>query len=304
MASDGENGERVYKADINDINITAEQRRVLLEIVKREGFVSYDIRIRDVPNEGGNYLGDLSEIDVRGETSKGSSELNLFMKTALRGDKITVLSLNDVYRREMFTYMELSNLFDGLQNEAGIPDGEKFKFVKAYGGSQKSNEELLILENMTRKGYTTSDRMKCVSEHFVECAITTLAKFHALSYVMKQLKCNEFRNITDNTLSTTAIKFNTDAWIQVIKNMEETVKSCVSTPDMVTRLNAFVKRMLEVFPDYHLPDERSVICHGDYRPNNMLVKEVCVRACARARACVGVCVREREREKENEEARV
>ncbi|CAG9576269.1 unnamed protein product [Danaus chrysippus] len=134
----------------------------LQQIIAKEGYESYEISIKKLSTDGGNYLGDLYEVDVKGTTVKGLKEINLFVKQAIKMNPTeSVVNVNSIYQNELFVYNELSKVYSNLQDEAIIPSGERFKVVNSYN---ESNEDAIILENLSKKGFEVRNRMDVGSE--------------------------------------------------------------------------------------------------------------------------------------------
>ncbi|XP_026327887.1 uncharacterized protein LOC113236111 [Hyposmocoma kahamanoa] len=158
-------------------------------------------------------------------------------------------------------------IFAELQETIKVPDRERFKTVKCY----PSGPEAIMLDNLAKKGFTTPYRMDGISLQFAELAIKELAKFHGLSFVLQELKPDYYKQklmVLDQPF-----KFCED-WKTFYTNMLNQMSSNLG--------DARKKKLELLFPDFikklpkYLTDKEpvgSVVCHGDYRPNNMLMKE-------------------------------
>ncbi|XP_026733626.1 uncharacterized protein LOC113497969 [Trichoplusia ni] len=159
------------------------------KIIEKEGFIQYKIDKKCISTNGGNYLGELSEIDVQGKTKDGDKVLNIFVKKMNTGDEMKIISIPNAYMTELFFYKELSKIFHELQEEARVPLNKKYWTVKSYDESEK---DLILMDNLSRKGFITPDRMDVVSLQFAEKAIQELAKFHAFSFILKEKRPEYF----------------------------------------------------------------------------------------------------------------
>lgn len=161
------------------------------QIVEKEGYIKYKVDKRCVSTNGGNYLALLYEIDVTGRTKDGDKEINIFVKHAIDIESFQLLSVSQVYQSELFIYKNLSKMFTAIQENANVPSEEIYKMVKVY---DESNTDAIIMENLTKKGFTTYHRMDEMPLQFIEISIKYLAKFHALSFVLKETEPEYFNN--------------------------------------------------------------------------------------------------------------
>lgn len=239
------------------------------KIIKKEGFITYNVNKKEIATDGGSYMGSLCEIDIKGKTKDGEKETNLFIKIVLDNDAFKELcSFSDLYLRETFVYNDLSKMFTELQDEANIPLEERFKIVKSF---DESNSEAIILENMAKKGFRTPDRMEVPPLKFVELSIQQLAKFHGLSFVMQNRRPVYF----DNKIRPLKILmlFN-DQWKLGVEHLASTTIKKFQGEDK-KKAEDFIPVMLEKFPQYLLDKTSSItcMCHGDYRALNILMKK-------------------------------
>uniref|UniRef100_A0A2A4K7V6 CHK kinase-like domain-containing protein n=1 Tax=Heliothis virescens TaxID=7102 RepID=A0A2A4K7V6_HELVI len=236
-------------------------------IIAKSGFIKYDVEKIPLSTNGGNYLGLLHEINIKGETKEGFKELNIFVKSIIPGESdFQILSVSDVYQIEVFAYKEFLKIIDELQEEAQVPLEERYKIVKCY---DESNSEYVIMENIAKKGFTTGHRCDVVSLKFAELAMQELAKFHAFSFVLQE-KRPEFFEQKIKTLKT-PYSFCEQFYQMAVSTSKMTMNN-IDDEDAKARLGKFCEGMVERY-EKHFTDETKKIClcHGDYRPNNILM---------------------------------
>lgn len=236
------------------------------DVIREEEYASYNIEKRLISTVGGNYLSTLYEVDIKGRTAREKKETNIFIKYMIPNEQ-NIFSVSEVYLMERFAYSELFKLFTELQETANVPDGERFKTIKCY----PSGPEAIMLDNFTRKGFTTPYRMDAISFQFAELAIEQLAKFHGLSFVLQELK-PDYYNQKLKKLDQ-AFKFCED-FDTFYTNMFNLMTSNVSEARK-KKLDPLLAGFLKKLPKYLTDKELigSVVCHGDFRPNNILMKE-------------------------------
>ncbi|CAH2090758.1 unnamed protein product [Euphydryas editha] len=237
-------------------------------IIKREEYTSYNVDIRKLSTDGNNFLGELYEIDIKGKTKEGINETNLFLKRIIYNDDFKVYSIQEVYEKEAFVYKELGKIFNELQENAKIPSDDRFKMVKSY---DETSGEVIILENLTRKGFKTMPRMDVMSIEFAKLSVEQLAKFHGLSFALQEKK-KEYYDTKIKSIKQSFVY--DDYWNEFVKNMFEVSTSKL---DNVTRekIKKFFEISLDKYPKYMngLNTNIKCLCHGDYKMNNVLMKE-------------------------------
>lgn len=251
----------------------------LLRIVKKEGYKEYSVLTRAISTVGGNYFGSLFEVDIKGTTEDGEKEINIFVKGIVPGDHFTVLSVSEMFTMELFIYNELFVLINDMQNEANVPESERYNVVKSY---QESMHEAILLENVAKKGFKTGFRMDPISLKFAELSIKQLAKLHALSFVL-EIKYPKFYQRKIKTVNC-PFKFNDDLKA-LLTNSAEKISECLDNEPR-KRFNEYVPKLWHNVSHYLFDAKyKRTIVHGDFRANNILMKES-----VSIRTCIHLCV--------------
>lgn len=244
-----------------------ELQQCVTSIIKKEEYVSCNVTKRVFTPDGGSFLGILCEVDINGETTTKKKETNIFMKIINSDVQMTIMSLPEAYKNELFVYQELSEIYTDLQNEVNLPNEEKYKFVKSYA---ESNPNVIILENMSKIDFKTNFCMDIITLQYAEMAITELAKFHALSFVLESKRPKYY----ERKIKTIKATFSFDEdWDGFVQNMCQITLNYLDE-DIRRKLEDFISTFNEKYRKY-LEGRTARLClrHGDYRPNNILVKE-------------------------------
>lgn len=266
----GDECNKNYKRDKIVINEEFSQdiRNRINEIVNQEGYLDYQIDCRKISTGGNNFLGELYEINITGKTFTEDKETSLFLKHIIKNYDFKVYSIPEVYAKEAFVYNELWKLYEELQEKVGIPKEDRFKMVKSY---EQTNDKVIILENLTKSGYNTMPRLDVMSIEFAELSVQQLAKFHGLSFVLQKRDPLYF----ETKIKTIKQSFVYDSyWNDLARKMCD-----ISTGrmDALTRkkIDKFFLVSLEKYPKYMNGLNSSIKClaHGDYKMNNVLLKE-------------------------------
>ncbi|XP_053606509.1 uncharacterized protein LOC128672978 [Plodia interpunctella] len=241
-------------------------KKSVKEIIQKEGFTDNKITVRSIPSDGGNCLAKLFEININGKTKEGNKNMDIFVKQILSDQMLTMFSITDAYIKEVFAYSELLKIYDKLQIEAKIPYEERFKFVKCY---EETDREFIILEDISKKGFTTPDRLKPISLDFAKLSIEQIAKFHALSFVLEKKHPDYFNRKVK--CQKHCFTFD-EEWNKFIDNFcRISMKSL--DHEMKKKVENIIPKILEKYPDYHLnTNTLCCLCHGDFRSNNVMMK--------------------------------
>lgn len=235
-------------------------------IAKNKGFVTYDVFSKNITANG--YMGILYEVNINGKTAEGDKELNIFVKNIVENEQMKIYSVSDIFRREAFAYKELSRIFTELQDEANVPVNERFKIAESY---EECNPKSIILENLVKKGFKTYYRMDTISISYAKLCIQELAKFHALSMVIQEKRPQYFNEKIITMKQPFCFK---EDWNGFVQNMYNYSISCLD-PEVKKKVEKKILERVEDYPKY-LNDTSGVctICHGDYKLNNVMAKEV------------------------------
>ncbi|KAJ0178074.1 hypothetical protein K1T71_005897 [Dendrolimus kikuchii] len=242
--------------------------QTLNSIIRKEGYKTFEIDRKIFKDNENGFLGVLCEIDIKGRTDDVEKETNIFVKLKPPGDQVAMLSLSNAYLRELYVYKELSIIYTDLQNEFDVPEKERYTFAKFYDASDK---DAMIMENLCRKGFKIYHRMDVVSLEFAELAVKELAKFHALSFVLQKTNPVYFQRKL--AVIKQPLIFN-DHWNLMLNKICNATVSFLDE-GLKKKFETFITRHLKMYKKY-LEDDSCIccICHGDYRPANIMKKEI------------------------------
>lgn len=242
-------------------------QKSIKNIIKKEGYETYKVDINVTSTDGGNYLAILYEIDIKGTTVDGEKETNLFVKATKQAD-LLVFSIKDAYLAECYFYKELAKVIENLENQAKIPSEEKFNVIKCY---EQTNEEAIILENLTKKGFKTLYRMDVPPLKYVELCIQEIAKLHALSYIIQKRDPEYFGKKISSRKP--LIKYGTKWEKNILHFTRLMIKFCDN--DLKKKIEDFFPVYVKKLRQYYTDQESTIccLCHGDFRLSNTLVRE-------------------------------
>ncbi|XP_030037133.2 uncharacterized protein LOC115452683 [Manduca sexta] len=255
------------KHDSNSDEKTILINDITNNIIKREDYKNHEVKIKLNSIEEQGFLGSTCEVDIKGVKEDREQETNLFIKI-MNSSNFTFIKVPEAYANELFVYRNLAKVFEDLQEAYNVPEAERYKMVKSY---PESSSNVIVLENLHNKGYRTHHRSKIVSLDFAVSAVKELAKFHALSFAIKEKRPKYFERHLQNMNH--PYVFNED-WSNFIDNFLAITMKYVSN-DVRRKLEVFKMMFLEKYRMYLEDDtHKRCLCHGDYRPSNILKKEI------------------------------
>lgn len=159
-----------------------------------------------------------------------------------------------------------------LQDELLVPNKEKLRFAKYYDSIVELEKEIIVLEDLKADGYILYNRQKSFDRQHLEIVMKTLARFHAMSFVLKQKKPALFEQLVQNVSKVMEYGENIDSLLNIAK------KACIGLIE-----SAEIKQKVEEnlsdfmvkfrgFLDYKNTEPYNVICHGDCWINNFMFK--------------------------------
>ncbi|CAH2090727.1 unnamed protein product [Euphydryas editha] len=261
-------------ADIksNELDVSLESLSKSLQnsiksIIEKAKYKNYNIAIKHFDTQGNNVFGDPYEIDITGETAEGKKDVNIFVKQQIPQNNFKLLSIKNLYSNEMFIYKDLSKIFASLQDEVNVPREDRYKIPKVY---EESDDNAIILENLSKKGFRTYEKLEVVSIKYAQLAVQEMAKFHALNFAVEH-KMPDYFNKKMKVLKCDIV-FDDD-WKGLMRNICAHVASLYDN-DVKNRIEKFYSTLIEKLPKY-CNDQTTVRCtliHGDYKKNNLLVR--------------------------------
>lgn len=226
--------------------------------------------------KGDNYIGVVYRISVKSKEDN-LEKLNLIIKlppqNAARREQFFA---RPCFVREIDFYDNLYPLYKKFQEEKGIDvEKEGFHHVPfCYKTLVDDPYEGLYFEDLKAKGFEMFDRHKNVTKEQVVLVMKSLAKFHAISYSIKDQTpelIQSYQELTDIFLQRKGDN-NMNIWFETIKNQARDTISELTNPDLIDKLDNILKlnffELLECCIESKAAEPYAVICHGDVSNEN------------------------------------
>ncbi|XP_055384104.1 uncharacterized protein LOC129613844 [Condylostylus longicornis] len=203
-----------------------------------------------------------------------------------------------VYKNIFLEYMKLQSNNMTLQKNSNIFIYDDYEHEKKlidlkiapilYSSSNEPQNEFLLLEDLHQSGYLRYNRKNTVTYDHVVLAIKELAKYHALSFVLRSKNPQKFDDIVNNirtdnlfseALSQVSVEFGKKYMKAAIKMLEtenqlhsRVLKNKDKIINSISVLYDNFKEICIKLVDGSAIEPYAAICHGDFWNNNILYK--------------------------------
>ncbi|KAI4466684.1 hypothetical protein MML48_2g00013522 [Holotrichia oblita] len=247
-------------------------KEILRDFLAEKGIEDAEIIYRDGPNLGDGYLGVTKAITVK----KGETSFDLFLKAAPK-DETLRLALNThlVFKREVTVYTKLFPAYNKFLQEK---IGQELNLTpKCYNSNAEESREFLLLENLNDLGFKVFDKKKLLDEDHILMVLKNYAKFHGVSYALKDQRGDVFANlcqtIADDTILLLFKHFNLKTTLSdSVAVLKEYGNGKIDSSTFET-----VEKLIENFYEFiketvNCNHDQTILVHGDCWINNMQFK--------------------------------
>lgn len=250
---------------------------IIKKIVKNLDFVTFDLSFSAGSSKGDNYLGEVTRIHIDGKKIDGeSAKSSLILKCGVASAKRRQEFFIDTYfEREIYFYNVLMPVFNEFQIERNPNIDLVFSsYPKCLYNfyNRETDEYFLVFEDLCRQELEMWPRdIPSPVENIIN-VVRELAKFHAISFAMKDQKPTLFDQFKNNksTLSKFLTSKNTrkildSSYLHTIELLDNDEHIKIYK-HLLNNLDNYSK---EIFDDNKL-DRFGVINHGDCWINNVM----------------------------------
>ncbi|KAI5636509.1 ecdysteroid kinase domain-containing protein [Phthorimaea operculella] len=244
-------------------------RDLFASIASEHDFNNYELVIKPVSSGGANFTSALFLVTVK---CPGKKDVELFAKVANMGELMREhLNGKRLYDLEVFFYTKIAKIYRELELKANVADEDRLTIPKFYGYKSDTNEETVIMQNLTADGFKMHKRQEPVSWEFAARAIENLAKFHALSFAYQQDNPEEYEKLCEDLVFVPIGEENANK-----ETLAKQLQECLDIIKKAEYKPRVTKLMEEVGGDvwmFKRPLAKKVMNHGDFRPDNMMYRE-------------------------------
>lgn len=258
-----------FKGDVESVE--QPQLDFIDKILEERGFKGPDVLIEQVGAAGDNYVANVKRVIIteNGETFK------MIAKLAPSNQMMREMgNLEMMFYNEHVVYTEVLPKYRELQETAGIPEEEQFRFAECYGSNREIPNEVILLEDLKEDNYIMLDRFKPLSNDSVKVVLKNLAIYHSMSYVLKDQEPEVYEDFKSKLKDMMTGEMGKRDEIKVFfTQMEENALAVLQDEKYKKFIKGSVGNMIqhatEVLKD-DTDSEYSIIQQGDGWTNNIL----------------------------------
>lgn len=254
-------------------------------IAKDQGFTKFNITPYQGTNVNDGFMSFIQGLAIQGEKivdgNTVTDELKVLAKMppSNKARRAQFGSI-DLFLREAHVYMNLLPAIEKFQRDHGIQSNNDgfFGFPKCYGilNDVESDELVIIMEDIRPKGYKMWNKFKPVNYEHTSMVVKELAKYHAITFAMKEMEpeiFEEYKNLTD--IFNVGLKMGPEKTLPTfIMGLEKAKNSLKPHEDFyLEKIDYLQKNFREILlqmTDGPFAEPFCVLNHGDAWINNML----------------------------------
>ncbi|OWR43367.1 ecdysteroid 22-kinase [Danaus plexippus plexippus] len=238
---------------------------ILDKVAEEQDYLNYHIDIQSASENENNYTTFLYQVTLK---SQGKDVLVLDVKVP--APDLTMRAILPFFEMEYFFYDKLLRKYKLLEDKNNILPEHRLVTPKFYYGSDEYLKEILVLEDLTAKGFVTNDNLNFIDWEYASKSLENLAKFHALSIALSEDDLEGFQNFTilssniDSTGIESIIEYAFSSALQVVKEENRSLLKRIFV--QLFKRNDKNK--------YYMPHSRAFIIHCNYRPSNLMHRKL------------------------------
>lgn len=257
---------------------------ILKQIAENEDLINFEHTFSAGSNKGDNFVGEITRVQISGKKSNGNDgKLDLILKCGASTAKRRKEFINDLlFENETYYYEKLAPKYLNFQTERGLSVDLMFtSYPKCFDAicNADTEEYMLVFENLKEQEYEMWPKNKPNPIENTRMVVQALAKFHAVSFAMKDQQphvFDQFKQLKD--LMTRCIK--TGNTRQMFTASYTRTIDLLDDPKHI-EIYKHLTDNLEIYAD-DLFDENNlgkfgVVGHGDCWNNNIMYHKSKVR---------------------------
>lgn len=151
------------------------------------------------------------------------------------------------------------------------------EYPKCYRTVDIENNECLLLEDLCNGGFSTvNGRTNEVTADHVRLVLKTIAKFHAISFALKDQHIEKFKELTANLNEVFISRANNTLRFYLNNQSAFVFEAVANENDLLAKVKEFYKREAVDWAadciDIDITGPASVISYGDVWQNNIMFK--------------------------------
>ncbi|KAK5649030.1 hypothetical protein RI129_003922 [Pyrocoelia pectoralis] len=231
---------------------------------------NYAIMVKPV-EDSGNIVAKILRMSVIEDFGKGEKHSFILKISPYNKQYQEFIYSSALFEREIYFYSKILPEFEKIQQSVADPFISYAKFYAA-------NPNILLMKDMCTEGFKSLSLEEPLDYKHILLIIREYGKFHALSYILRDLKPDVFREIARNSTE----NYFTSGKINVLQDMfmKNSIKALKSLDpihdeEVYQKFSLYIENMHDIVYRVLQPEaagKYAVIGHGDCWMNNFMIK--------------------------------
>lgn len=259
-----------YKEEVEDV---PDHVKSICELVfKKNGIENTEVTIEAACLKSESICSKIHRLIA----SNNEKTFSIIAKMALVNEYLRIISCTpQLFYNECLIYQELLPKFDELQKQIDLRKEEWYGHALCYGSTEKPTEAIL-LEDLKQSGYQ-SFNMTNILQRNEEILMTLkeLAKFHAMSFVLRVRDEEFYNNFTNKIIDYWATKVNKTVLNNFLTTIINGTMNYFVSEEERKYLNdslMLIPYMIESMHSDEIKSKHAVIVHGSMWRRKALFK--------------------------------
>lgn len=255
-------------------SIEASIKDDVTKVLEDNGLKNPEILATSDQEAGNHFMSRLYKISASSKDDP-TKKIKLILKQLPDDEELKdIVNVEELFNREIVIYSKILVAFEELQKN--LIEKHKFRYVKCY--TTKAENKAILLEDVTVDGFDVlSEKGHEMTIDQVCMVLKSLARFHALSFAMKEMDPEKFEELVESISGYSYF----DPFMDYINTVGEMTIELIKDPVKRSRVEPHAMNLFEKFlkdRKCDRADPYNVVCHSDCWNNNLLFKyKVCFR---------------------------
>jgi hypothetical protein len=260
-----------------EVKVTPYMTECLDKVAKAEGFDKYEVTIDHGSSVGDGFIGILFKATLK--EVDNDKQLTVVIKSPpvskARREDFGAMGL---FKREVIVYNEMLPAFVKFQEERKISKAQGFfEFPKCYFAeyNEENDDAILIMEDLKEKDFKMWNKFVPTDYEHTKLLVTTLGKFHAVSFAMKDQQPEMFEKFQKFDDFISQLLGGDPSMVGMMTTNIEKAANLLDPADTngrnrVLKLKENFSQLMKDLMDPTLCEPFAVIGHGDCWVNNFM----------------------------------
>ncbi|XP_026497448.2 uncharacterized protein LOC113401667 [Vanessa tameamea] len=226
-----------------------------------------------------NYFGILIPTILTGSSCEKNVKFSVVLKLAPTDERYRISgAVTVMFLREIFVYTKLLHKYREFQNLYAI--SPHFVIPKCYYVCSDYCKEVIVMQNMCVKGYKPYVGTKFLDLDHIIIALKSLAKFHALSYLLKEKNEDAYEEVKEYCKPLT--EKSNKGYIDIMTDRLKKALKVFENTTYVPLLEMLEQKCVKLIESATNSTKSLCLCHGDMWMANLLFQykdDIPISAC-------------------------